>query len=312
MYTSAAREWLTANEKRLVSWRELSDARPRMVSAPKGIYKPAGDRYALTVRVMRDSPYHDGEIFEDEDGWFMAYHQEGSDPSKRDTFYTNRALAHCMRDNVPVGVLLEEPSVRREVRYRVLGLAYVERWLDGYYFLRSARTSQDAPSDVVASVVEAEARRQIDKDDATVLADDYDARVRAERSIVMRQGAATFRASLLAWFRGRCAFTGCDAVAVLDAAHISPYRGPESNSVANGVLLRTDLHTLFDRLLLGIDPYSGTIQLSARTQGQSYGWLDGQRAHGWGSTLGIRQEAMLQRAWQRFLDEESARMSCGR
>jgi HNH endonuclease len=35
---------------------------------------------------------------------------------------------------------------------------------------------------------------------------------------------------------------------ILEAAHISPYRGEEDNHPENGLLLRADLHTLFDHL----------------------------------------------------------------
>jgi predicted restriction endonuclease len=41
--------------------------------------------------------------------------------------------------------------------------------------------------------------------------------------------------------------------AVLEAAHIHPYRGAHTNDVTNGLLLRADLHTLFDLKLLWID-----------------------------------------------------------
>ena len=46
--------------------------------------------------------------------------------------------------------------------------------------------------------------------------------------------------------------TGCDVVQALDAAHISPYLGDQSNHVTNGVLLRADIHTLFDLQLFDL------------------------------------------------------------
>jgi len=48
----------------------------------------------------------------------------------------------------------------------------------------------------------------------------------------------------------------------LEAAHIDPYRGRESNHPENGLLLRADLHTLFDLDLLGINPETLEILLS--------------------------------------------------
>lgn len=39
----------------------------------------------------------------------------------------------------------------------------------------------------------------------------------------------------------------------LEAAHIIPYQGDETNHISNGLLLRADIHTLFDLGLLAID-----------------------------------------------------------
>jgi hypothetical protein len=58
---------------------------------------------------------------------------------------------------------------------------------------------------------------------------------------VSRRGQAGFRAALLEAYRGRCAITGFDAAAALEGAHLRPYRGPESNTVTNGLLLSADL-----------------------------------------------------------------------
>ncbi|WP_407668237.1 HNH endonuclease [Paraburkholderia ferrariae] len=76
---------------------------------------------------------------------------------------------------------------------------------------------------------------------------------------------------------GRCAITGCSIRDVLEAAHITPYLGPETNHVANGLLLRTDLHTLLDCDLLGIDPATRKVLLAPplRTSAD-YGHLHGQ------------------------------------
>lgn len=48
-------------------------------------------------------------------------------------------------------------------------------------------------------------------------------------------------------------------VDLLDAAHIARFSGPKSNVTANGLLLRTDIHKLFDLHLICIDPE--TLQL---------------------------------------------------
>ncbi len=55
--------------------------------------------------------------------------------------------------------------------------------------------------------------------------------------------------------------TGCKTLAVLEAAHIKPYRGDDDNHPENGLLLRADIHTLFDLDLLGIEPDGLRVEL---------------------------------------------------
>ena len=86
-----------------------------------------------------------------------------------------------------------------------------------------------------------------------------DARERVISSIVRRRGQSAFRKRLLTAYKGRCAISGCDVEDVLEAAHIIPYKGAETDHTANGLLLRADLHTLFDLGLVAVD--EATMQL---------------------------------------------------
>lgn len=97
-----------------------------------------------------------------------------------------------------------------------------------------------------------------------------DARERVLASIVRRQGRLAFRQCLLTAYGGRCAITACNVEAVLDAAHIVPYKGPDTDDPRNGLLLRTDLHTLFDRGLVAIDGETMTVVVSPALIGTSY------------------------------------------
>src|SRR5262245_9271658 len=67
-----------------------------------------------------------------------------------------------------------------------------------------------------------------------------------------------------------CAITGCSVRDVLEAAHIHPYRGRERNKVANGLLLRADLHTLFDCGLIAIDAATMTVIVTPSLQNSEY------------------------------------------
>jgi hypothetical protein len=82
-----------------------------------------------------------------------------------------------------------------------------------------------------------------------------------ERQIAERPGQGPFRDILLSRYRNRCLVTGCEVVDVLEAAHICTVPGEDDNDPENGLLLRADIHILFDSDLLGIDPDSLLVSL---------------------------------------------------
>jgi putative restriction endonuclease len=61
-----------------------------------------------------------------------------------------------------------------------------------------------------------------------------------------RLGQGAFRVLVTEAYSRRCAITGERTLPVLEAAHIQPYARQGPHVVANGLLLREDLHTLFD------------------------------------------------------------------
>jgi hypothetical protein len=103
-----------------------------------------------------------------------------------------------------------------------------------------------------------------------------DARTRTLKAIAQRQGQPRFRRALLQVYDCRCAFTGCDLPEVLEAAHIVAYRGRLTNHIQNGLLLRSDVHVLFDRGLIGVDPNSWRIVVHPRLLNTHYGALSGE------------------------------------
>jgi hypothetical protein len=91
------------------------------------------------------------------------------------------------------------------------------------------------------------------------LDNEQDARTWALQAVAQRRGQAIFRSRLLEAYGSRCAISGYGAIEVLEAAHILPYRGEHTNRLDNGLLLRADLHTLFDCGLLWIGPDSAVV-----------------------------------------------------
>jgi putative restriction endonuclease len=104
-----------------------------------------------------------------------------------------------------------------------------------------------------------------------------DARARIRRAIAVRRGQPRFRRELLKAYGGRCALSNCDVTETLEAAHILPYRGQHTNHVQNGLLLRADLHTLFDLRLIGIETETWTVLIHPRLGTTHYGHLEGQK-----------------------------------
>jgi predicted restriction endonuclease len=71
--------------------------------------------------------------------------------------------------------------------------------------------------------------------------------------------------------------TEYDAEPALEAAHIVPYRGPQTNHPANGLLLRADMHDLFDLGLVAVDTDTMTLRLAVELVGTKYESYEGKR-----------------------------------
>jgi putative restriction endonuclease len=72
--------------------------------------------------------------------------------------------------------------------------------------------------------------------------------------VTPRLGQGSFRILVTDAYERRCAVTGERVLPVLEAAHIRPYALGGEHRVDNGLLLRSDLHTLFDRGYLTVTP----------------------------------------------------------
>ena len=87
-----------------------------------------------------------------------------------------------------------------------------------------------------------------------------------------RLGQGKFRRDLLKAYGGVCCVTGCSVRPLLEAAHIYPYRGKQTNHVTNGLLLRADIHSLFDLGLIAVRPDS-TLDVCQSLSGTEYAKL---------------------------------------
>jgi ribosomal protein L37AE/L43A len=76
-----------------------------------------------------------------------------------------------------------------------------------------------------------------------------------------RLGQQRFREAMLARFGEICAFTGPQPPGALEAAHLYLYSEKPEHDTRGGLLLRCDLHALFDRWLITIHPEHWTIEV---------------------------------------------------
>jgi hypothetical protein len=91
-----------------------------------------------------------------------------------------------------------------------------------------------------------------------------DTRIPGGRGVTLsktRLGQQRFREEMLARFGNCCAFTGPQPPGALDAAHLYLFSETPVHDPRGGLLLRSDLHALFDRWLITVDPDHWTIDV---------------------------------------------------
>lgn len=98
--------------------------------------------------------------------------------------------------------------------------------------------------------------------------------------VVPRLGQGGFRLAVKDAYGAACAVTGEHSLPALEAAHIVPFARERRHEIANGILLRGDVHRLFDTGYVSVDP-EGRFHVSPRLKdewrnGRSYYPLDGQ------------------------------------
>jgi hypothetical protein len=96
------------------------------------------------------------------------------------------------------------------------------------------------------------------------------------RTVKTRIGQDSFRKRLLERFGCACAFTGPNHEAALEAAHLYSYAELAVHHEDGGLLLRRDIHRLFDKGLITVDVSRQRIEVAERLGGvPAYGELNG-------------------------------------
>lgn len=280
-----ALKWFFDRAGEEVAWPQPLEDDILLATKAKGIYKPSWSKYAISIRQSLVGPYPDkSPIFRTDGTWSYLYFQENDDPDLRDNEYTNIGLMNCIQDQVPVGVFIQTKG-KPGPRYRIMGIAIPTRWTNGYFlfegvsplplYVREKVTPYlTATSDDLNQLLtETETALNLANGfDPTNLAD---SRERVVAGIIRRRGQPAFRQALIQAYSGRCAITQFDAIDALEAGHILPYRGIQTSVVSNGLLLRADVHTLFDLGQIAVDPNTMTVVLKNHLQETRYSTLNG-------------------------------------
>lgn len=86
--------------------------------------------------------------------------------------------------------------------------------------------------------------------------------------VVPRLGQGSFRVLVTDAYRYRCAMTSERTLPVLEAAHIRPFAQGGEHALSNGLLLRSDIHKLFDLGYVTVDPEEKKILVSDRIKAE--------------------------------------------
>lgn len=111
----------------------------------------------------------------------------------------------------------------------------------------------------------------------------------------VRTGQGKFRKDTLSRYGNACAVTGPAPASVLDAAHLYSFADVGVHLDQGGLMLRRDIHRLFDRGDLAINPQNDTVDVCAELkQFQGYAALFGKPLH---VQLDAKQRQWVQDHW---------------
>ena len=119
----------------------------------------------------------------------------------------------------------------------------------------------------------------------------------------VRVGQGAFRALVTQAYDTKCAISGEKTLPVLEAAHIQPFSQPGPNSVGNGLLLRSDLHKLFDKHYITIDATYQVVLISSRIREEFQNGKEYCRFHG--EKLRVLPKSLADQSGKQYLQHHN-------
>lgn len=251
-----------------------------LVSPAQGIFKPKNSDFVLSVKQTLKMVYDDRDpIYFPDGSWLYVYHQRGeSTPKDRKSISDNIALYKNLLNKVPVGVSIQTKAKGKEGAKYSIGFGLPIGWIDGFFIIYCANKDGEIDDEVLKkpigdlfnetfiSRIEETLDSEGEFDPSTI----DDSRKKMLRAIKTRQGQPKFRKDLIRVYKTQCVITGSKIESILEAAHITPYKGKETNDISNGFLLRADIHTLWDKYLLTVDSKEFTVKLHPEIEKDEY------------------------------------------
>jgi hypothetical protein len=130
-----ARRWIAEKRGTYITQSELKNLAPQLnveflLTSAKGIYKPAGSKYAFSIRHEPTGGYLDRKPDELQEIWSIAYDAEIDSRHGRQSASTTSGLLNCLADRLPVAIFWRHQALQP---YEILGLGRVTDYSEGQF-----------------------------------------------------------------------------------------------------------------------------------------------------------------------------------
>ncbi|SCB90921.1 hypothetical protein [Weissella bombi] len=215
-----------------------------IVSPAMGIFKAKDNNFATSIKQTLKGPYQDSEIILDKNkiGIFL-YHQQSTKNQgifyDKDHLAANISLAQNMNKKIPVDVIIQQNGKKEGQNIYKFFIGMIFSWYDGFFIIQIANDKKL----IDMNRSESEIKKILTFNNQNILGQEFDfknivdARKQQQRAIIIRQGQVSFRNKLLDIYDRTCSISKVNVESVLEAAHIFPYMGKETNISKNGLLL---------------------------------------------------------------------------
>jgi putative restriction endonuclease len=182
-------------------------------------------------------------------------------------------------DNPTIGcILLAEPFFLRESEWIPVPSDFSLNIVQGKGYDSNSGAGK-ALWAAIAERLEARTAVSVDPGPATIAAAES-ARYGEPVLVRPRLGQGSFRVIVTDAYERRCSITGERTLPALEAAHIKPYGSGGPHQPENGLLLRSDLHRLFDQGYITVGAEDLKVNVSSRIREEFENGRDYYQLHG--------------------------------